>query len=324
LLERLRQVPGVEAVGATTQLFDLGDASESDVAIEGSLLSVHERPMAVRALATPEFLEMSGRRLLEGRFFGGENDAGGAGAQRAVVNSAFARAVSPDRSIVGRRVRLSALGTDWLEVVGVVSDLAPVDRVSTEPPWLYFDYRHAPADRFIVVGRFAPGSVPTASTLHRIVRELDPAVPVMRVQTVQDVLHGLQTPRRVSGLVVASFTIVALVLACTGLYGVVAFESIRRRKECSIRLALGATHADIVALVSRAGLTPVVGGLVAGAAGSVVAERLAHGFLFDASGSGWFLTLVVQMALLGAAGLACMLAAAGVRRLDAASALRES
>ena len=115
----------------------------------------------------------------------------------------------------------------------------------------------------------------------------------------------------------------ALLLASVGLYGTVAYEAARRRRECGIRLALGASPAAIRALVARAGLVPVAGGLVAGSIGSVIAGRLLRGFLYGTDTLSWLATGACELTLFVLACGICLVAAVRAARVDPARVLRQ-
>ena len=322
LLQRLRAMPGVETVGVTTQVLEMGDASLSDVVVDGrESVRVSDRPLVSYALADAESIHMSGRLLKHGRLFGADDRA--TPLRLAVVNDAFVRAAFPDGPVIGRRVALSALGNDPLEIIGVVSDAAVPNGALPDQPRVFYDYALAPASRFIVLARFVSGGLPTATSIRQVVHAVDPALPVIDFQTVQAAIGRSTAPRRWSWMLVLTFATVALLLASVGLYGTVAYEAARRRRECGIRLALGASPAAIRALVARAGLVPVAGGLVAGSIGSVIAGRLLRGFLYGTDTLSWLATGACELTLFGLACGICLVAAVRAARVDPARVLRQ-
>ena len=307
---RLRSIPGVEDVGFTTQLLQAGDSSSSDVVVEGSApLPPDQRPLSAYTLANAGLLGMSGLRLEEGRFFDRDDRAGGA--RVAVVNNAFVRAVRIDGGVIGRQVRLSGLGAGPFEIVGVVEDSRAFDVGTPDGPRLYYHYAQIPAGRFVVLIRFRQGADIATSAVRQIVRDIDPQLPALEVQTVADLVDQATARPRWGSTIVAAFGVMTLALACVGVYGVVAYAAARRTRECGIRMALGATRAAICRVIAQQSLAPLGCGLAIGTLGAIAAERvlLRLGFLPGLDDRRWLIVALAEATLGLAAGVAALLPA---------------
>lgn len=293
------------------------------MAVEGRApLPATERPLATHTLADTELPRVSGVTLHEGRWFDRNDRA--AGPRVAVVNNAFVRALQLEKP-VGQRVRLSGLGVDPFEIVGVIGNAQIFDVGTADGPRLYYHDAQLPAERFIVLVRFSAGHEVTAPAVRQAVQDLDPQLPMLEVRTVAALLEDATARPRWGSTIVASFALLAVVLACIGIYGVVAFAAARRTKECGIRLALGATRTAVCGLIGRHACTPVAWGLVIGTFAALLAQLLLHnmGMLRGLEGQRWLIIAATEVGLGLTAGLAGLLAAArAAALLDFADVLR--
>jgi predicted permease len=323
LLGRLRSIPGVEAASVTTQILDAGDASISDVLVEGQApVPATERPLATHTLADTDLPRVSGVIVQQGRWFARDDRADGP--RIAVVNDAFVRALQLAAPI-GQRVRLSGLGVAPFEIVGVTGNSQAFDVGATDGPRLYYHYAQVPAERFIVLVRFAAGREVSANAVRQALHDLDPQLPMLEVQTVAALLDRVTARPRWGSAIVASFALLAVLLACVGIYGVVAFAAARRIKECGIRVALGATRTAVCGLIAREALTPVALGLIVGTLTALAAQFLLHsmGMLNGLEGQRWVVVAATEIGLGVTAALAGLMPAVrAAADLDSLQALR--
>ena len=253
LRERLESVPGVDRVALTSHVLSLGDASSSDVVVDGAPPTpADERPLATYSLADVTFLSLSGATLKEGRTFD-RNDRPG-GPRVAIVNQAFAIATGLEGSALGRRVRLSGLGLEPFRIVGIVADSHALELGRTDGPRLYYSAAQLPASRFVVLVRWQSGTLETATAVRQAVRDIDAQLPILDLQTVAQAVERTAAQPRWSSTLIASFATVALFLASIGVYGLVAYTASQRTKECGIRVALGATRLQVWVTMAKQGL----------------------------------------------------------------------
>jgi predicted permease len=287
LEDRIAALPGVEAVGSMFGApLGRGRAS-STVYVEGrpdpepqDEIDSYLRAVSPGLIATLDIPVVQGRALTP------EDDRPDA-EPVAVVNQAFARRIFPGEDPLGRRVSL-AMDLGWGEVgyrriVGVVSDVH-FDGLTIEPQ----------LDFYVPQGQFGPESLSVhvrtrveaaslVSAIRSIVQDLDPDIPIYRVETMEEAVTRLVAPTRLYVVLVGAFAAAAALLAAVGLYGVVSFVVARRTREIGIRQALGADRAGIVRHVVIQGMRPAVLGLVLGLAGAWGTARALEAVLFGVS-----------------------------------------
>jgi putative ABC transport system permease protein len=161
------------------------------------------------------------------------------------------------------------------------------------------------------------------SAVREAVQSVDPNLPVFNIRTMESQLSNELATQRLSVVLVSLFSILALLLAAVGLYGVLAYSIAQRTREIGIRIALGAESGSILGLVVRQGLIIVGVGLAAGILGSVILTRLIQGLLYGVSGTDPIAVLTAVSVLGLAASLACLLPALRAIRVNPIVALRE-
>ena len=158
--------------------------------------------------------------------------------------------------------------------------------------------------------------------LHRVLREIDPNLGLIRTRTMQEDIDPLVRPWRVGAMLFGLFAALALVVAAIGLYSVIAYGVSQRTREFGVRLALGATPRRLLWLVLVGGLVVTLAGLIAGAALSLVAGRFIGPVLFETSPRDPIVFATAMLALLSVAGVACLVPARRATRVDPMVALR--
>jgi predicted permease len=222
----------------------------------------------------PDFFRVMGMRLIEGTTI---TDTSSAAAQ-VVVNAGFARKYWPGESAIGRRVRVVFNGSgDWMTIVGVAADAFTGGLTSeASSPTLYVSGQGIQG---VLLVRTVPGSDPIP-TIRALVAQLDPSLPPATVTSVADAMaRTIAGPRFTMTLLVA-FTLLALVLAAVGLYGVMAYGVAQRTREIGIRIALGATRRQIARSVVAQGVALTLAGAVVGVVGAHFGSRLLDHMLY--------------------------------------------
>ncbi|MCY4658549.1 MAG: ABC transporter permease [Acidobacteria bacterium] len=321
LLDRFRALPGVEAVGAISNLH-LNPLSQrsSDFNVDGFVPPTdHGAFLADRAEVEPGFFAAAGIEIVRGRNF---NDADRPDTQPVViVSEAMSRRFWADGDAVGRLVRRRGPDPPWL-VVGVASD-AKVRQLGESPRnMIYLPYSQRFTPSLTVVARTSIDPERTALALLTAGRELDPDLRVVETKTMDRHLALMRLPQQLSAFVLSAFGVLALALAAVGLYGLVSYSVARRTREIGIRKALGADGPRLVRLLVAGGLKLVVLGGALGVALAVVATRLLSGLLFEVDALDP-LTFVGVPLVLGAAALfAAWLPARRASRVSPVVALR--
>ena len=322
LLDRFRELPGVEAVGAISRLhLNPLSTRTSDFNVAG-----FEPPgdrgafVADRAEVDPGFFEAAGIEIVRGRNF---RDADRPDTQPVViVSEAMARRFWEDGDAVGRLVRRrDEDDPPWL-VVGVAAD-AKVRSLGEAPRNLvYLPYSQRLSRSLTVVARTSTDPERTALALLSAGREVDPDLWVFETGTMDRHLALMRLPQRLSAFVLSAFGVLALALAAIGLYGVVSHGVSQRTHEIGIRMALGADGARVVRLLVAGGLRLVVAGGALGLVLALVAARLLGGLLFEVDTLDPLTFVGVPLVLAAAALLAAWLPARRASRVHPVTALR--
>jgi putative ABC transport system permease protein len=338
VLERLRARPSVEAAfvsklpltpgAGTNGLIPEGRAVDP----QNPLKSVIQTDLQV---VSPGYFETMRIPLRAGRYLTAEDRRGGPKVM--VINEELARLAFPGQSAVGRRISCCEPGEggpdtpSWKEVVGVVANVSRSSPGGESPPQFYLPYDQVPSEAWDWISRTmglvvrGPGAPDTlAPVIREAVRSVDPAVPVYDVMTMAERRRARMSQERFGATLLSALGLVGLALASVGIYGVVAFFVSQRTREIAVRLALGAGPADVVGLVLRQALRPVVFGLAAGIAGALGAGRALQAVLFGVSPIDALTLGVVSLALLSFAVVACLVPARRASHVDPARTLADA
>jgi predicted permease len=284
-----------------------------------------DTPLAILGnLVGPGYFHTLGIRLIAGREIEDRDDE--SAPLRAVVNQALARrlwrGLASPRDALGRKVRLDS-GAE-LEVIGVVKTGKYVLPNEDPRPYMYVPLAQNPNPMLALHVRTTQDPHSLVPALRDAIHRLDPDLPVQSVKTMQEHLdQGYMFGALISGgRYSGGFGLLGLALAAIGIYGVIAQSVSQRTREIGIRISLGATSRDVLALVVRQGMALVLAGVVVGLAGSWAALRLLTRFLLHTDSSDPATFAVVTLALTAVALLACYLPSRRAARVDPMVALR--
>ncbi|MFL6334299.1 MAG: ABC transporter permease [Pyrinomonadaceae bacterium] len=282
-LQRIKALPGVKAVGATSKLPVSGTGVSGEFAIEGRPAQPGEQPVADRRIVTPDYFRVMGVPLISGRFFD-ERDAGRQ-AGLALINQAAAKRFWPGEEPVGRRIGVGDESEqEWLEIVGVVGDMRH-STISADPkPEIYFPYFQSPWHNMTVVAKLDPAARDSAPSFRNAVLAVDRSQPVYNIRSMRQVVDEVLKEPRFNVVLLSVFAAAALLLTIVGLYGVMATSVLQRKHEIGIRMALGARPRDIIRMILAQGALLVFVGLTAGLALAYAAGRSLSSLLFEVSG----------------------------------------
>jgi predicted permease len=335
LLDQLRQLPGVEAVGLTSTLPTTGDG------IEAFVVDGYSDPHGPgQAAASPsqvigDYFKAMGIPLLRGRYF---TEADDANAQLVViVNREFALHYWPHQDPIGKRMRVGTQKspTPWMTVVGEVAD-AKLNSPDADAAEQFYQPvaqlekdagpRALPTDlngngNYIVLRSALPPEQ-MENAMRSTVHSIDPQLPLTQVQTMDAVVSSSEAPRRFNTVVISSFALAALLLAVLGIYSIIAFSVASRVQEMAIRMALGSQRAHIMRLILTSGVKLAAAGAVLGLAGAAAASKLLRSFLFHVSPFDPVVMAVAALAVFALALLASALPARRAASVDPLQALR--
>jgi putative ABC transport system permease protein len=279
LVERTRQLPGVEAVGAINYLPLGGGESVSMVQVEGKAFD--GKTLFEERAVTPDYFRAMGIRLVEGRSF---READRANAPLvAVVSRGLARTYFPEGDAVGKRLKDGdgQGNAVWWTIVGVVDDVRMRDLESAPPMQIYRPLWQLGGERVSVVVRSAGDVGQVARGVEGVVREMDPAIAVAGIATMGKLVSGAEAGRRFQTGLVTAFGGMSLFLALVGLYGLVSYSVEQRTAEIGIRMALGAGRGSVVGLFLKEAASVAGIGVVVGISGAMGAARLMGSLLYD-------------------------------------------
>ena len=258
-----------------------------------------------------------GMRLLRGRWIADADRS-----RSVVVNEGFVRRILPLQDPIGRRIRLSGPDEPFETIVGVVADLKYAALDQTPEPEVYLSYSRDAPWSFTVLTRTSMSPVALAPIITKSVSEIDRALPVFDVQTLEQSLADAIAPRRFNLFLLGVFAAAALGLALTGIYGVVAYSVTQRTHEIGVRMALGATRRDIVRMVVRQGFAMASGGIVAGVAIAMVLTRVMRTLLYEVEPTDLQTFAIAAAGLMLTAVIASLVPAFRAARIDAVETLR--
>jgi putative ABC transport system permease protein len=268
---------------------------------------------------SPGYFEAIGIPLLHGRAF---TTADGQDARLVVViNESMARTYWGEDDPVGQRLRF---GGPARTIIGVIGDVRHESLDGEPKPEMYVPFTQAPNTerRATIVLRTEIDPAAVATGLRNTLLAIDRGLPLDQVQTMEQFVYASVGQPRFRTILLAAFSILALIIACVGIYGVMNYLVSQQTQEFGIRLAIGATEEDVLRLVLRRAALLIGAGLVLGLIGSAMLARLITGMLYGVSALDP-LTLVAVSSLLGAVALiASYIPARRATRVDPLTALR--
>lgn len=273
----LAALPSVTAVGAISHVpFDNIPNWSTTYLTEMGQDESQARRADSRAIS-PGLFEAIGAHLVEGRYFTEDDDP--KGQLVAIVDETLARRAWPNTSAIGRQLnvdpRVTGRPTTWVTVVGVVRHVRHLSLLEEVREQVYFPVRQQYRNPMAYVVRATSDPALLTGPVREVLARLDPRLPIYDVRPLDTYVHRARATQRFTMWLVAALAVVALALACVGVYSVIAYSVARRRQEFGLRLALGARPLSVVGLVIREGARLALVGLVIG----VVAAQLASGFL---------------------------------------------
>jgi putative ABC transport system permease protein len=337
VVDRLSGKPGVLAVGITTAVPASGGFGESGFTIEGEPAADWKLKFAVFATTYGDYFQVMRIPLLDGRYF--TDDDRSNSAPVVIVNRSMATHSWPGQRAIGKRMHVGGpqKGMPWATVVGVVADTkmgsrdeptddqwyTPAEQPATLNGSEYTAKLTSPAGGYITLRSTLPPAELTR-TLRSAIAEIDPALALQPVQTMDDAVSSVEAPRRFNTSLITAFALGALLLTITGIYAVLAFSVSLRTQEIAIRMALGAQRKGIARLVLIAGAKLGLIGCTLGVLGSLAVSRLVSSFLFEVSATDPFLYIASVSIMMLLALLASALPATRAASADPVTVLRST
>ena len=324
-LERISRLPGVEAAAVTNKL-----PLDWQFNLPVVFADKPDQPQSVQfRMITPDYFRVMKIDVKQGRAFGDEDNP--TSAPVILVNEAFAQRFYEGRGALGRQLLVGGKDEPGRQVVGVVGDIKQQGLDRPAPPMVYVPFTQASDHLLSVVRSFTSTSfvvrtaVEPASLTPAVKREiaaLDPALPLSRVATMEEVAARSVNSQRFQMLLLASFAALGLLLAGVGIYGVMSYAVAQGTHEIGIRMALGAQASGVLRLVVGRGMTLALTGMAVGVAASLALTRLMKSLLFGVSTTDPMTFVLYSSILAAVALLACLVPARRATKVDPMVALR--
>jgi predicted permease len=321
LLETLSRKPGVQSAGLATYLpLSALDNGWSFIVEGRPPLPVGMFNMAKYRPASAGYFETIGIPVLRGRSFTPADTADSPWVT--VINESMAREYWGEQDPIGRRLQFGA--ETWRTVIGVVGDVLHEGLDGETKPEMYVPMEQAPNTESgpTIVVRTALDTGAAAGELRGAVAAIDRAIPVDRIQTMEQLVSGSVAQPRFRTVILAAFSMLALVMASIGIYGVMNYLVIQRTREFAIRVSMGATRAEVLRLVLSRAAALIGAGTCLGLAGSLVLVRVITGLLFATAPLDPLTFAAAPALLAGVALAASYLPASRATRVDPMVALR--
>jgi predicted permease len=320
LQDRLAAVPGAKSVAIHDSPPLAGNAGPAPIAVVGrEIPPLGDRPSAIRHLISPNAFATLGIPLLRGRDFN-ERDRPDS-PQTVIINEAFVKQFFPDRDPLGQRI-MTGMGQRIAEVVGVVGNTQTVD-LNTPPRSEYFLPALQRGENFTTILIRTEGDPAAfANSVRAALREIDPGQPLVNAQSLTTLIANSVADRRLVMTLLAAFAALALLLACLGVYSVMAYVVSQRTSEIGIRMALGASPHAVQRMILGEGLRLTLLGIGIGVVAALVVTRLMSQLLFGVQAHDPVIYLGISLLLCLVAALACYIPARRATRVDPLIALR--
>jgi predicted permease len=323
LRQRLESLPGLEASSIAAGLPPERRENDNDTTIENFIprQGGPVQNVAFYQAVEGNFFQAIGANLIEGRFF--DSRDGQDAPRSAIVNRTMATLFWPGQSAIGKRLKPGG-GPNWTTVIGVVDDISNAGLSKPAATELFLPWSQNPGSfgSGYIVAKTKGDPAQLAIALRTAVRDVDSAVPVSHIRSMEEVMGEARSQPRFLAGILGIFSILALTLAALGVYGVVSYSVSQRTAEFGIRMALGASGGDVRSLVLREGMLLSVFGLGIGLTGAVLATRTMRSLLFQVSRFDPMTFVIMAVVLIGVALAACVIPARRATTVDPMRALR--
>jgi putative ABC transport system permease protein len=331
VLQQVRATPGVEWAGVVDDLPLGNGGSHQPVAIEGQpVVPMADQPEVDVRLISPGYLRALRVPLLRGRDISDSDVAGRTPV--ALVSESMAKRFWPNQDPLGKHLTLTFFPKEAREVVGIIGDVKldtldetrpvasvywPLNQMFAPPsePWRSFGMSLAV--------RTSSDPLSAVSAVTTAVRQVDPQTPVIDVISMNGLISNSLSPQRSNMLLLAAFAGLALVLTAVGIYSVLAYAVRRRVREIGIRMALGASHSDVLQMVIADGLKPILVGVGIGFAAALALGRVVSSLLYGVHSTDPLTFAIVALLLVSVGLLATVVPAYRATRVEPIGTLRE-
>jgi ABC-type antimicrobial peptide transport system permease subunit len=260
--------------------------------------------------------------IVAGRALSSNDDS--TAAYAIMLNESLARRLFGDRGALGARVRFYAFPDSTWTIVGVVGDVKTGSLDAPAPPTIYYSHLQGAVNRMNVMARSSGDADALTRAITRIAAEMDPGIPLYGVGTMDEQIAGSSAvlARKYPLILIGVFAAAAIVLTIVGVYGVIAYAVAQRTRELALRIALGATSANIASMVLRRGLALGAAGVVLGVPIALLLTRFLSSMLYGVSSANVATYVLASLGIVAVGLTACYVPARRAAAVDPATALR--
>jgi len=324
ILEKLSSVPGIIDASAVNWMPLQPALVRGDFHLESGR-KLPRGYVVAKPAVSPDYFRVMGIRVLQGRGFAGRDNT--TAPSVAIVTQSVAKTLWPGEDPIGKRITLedNPQAKDWLTIVGVVDDVRQQILTDQPQPAIYQPLQQVTRPFFLshmsYVVRTAQSPQSVAAALRNVLQGVDPGQPV-EIAALTDLVDANISETRFQTRLISTFSILALLLAAIGIYGVLAYAVTERKREIGIRMALGAKKSDVAFMLLKGTLVLVMAGVVLGGCGAVLLTRVLGKFLFEVRPTDpvTFLSVTAVLAVTGI--IAGLLPAQRASTVDPVVALR--
>jgi putative ABC transport system permease protein len=286
-------------------------------------LPANQRLSTRDVIVTVEYFQAAGIPLVRGRTFTEMDNS--AAPRVVVVNQEFVHRHLLDQEPLGRRIRLDVRGAEqeWSEIIGVVANVKTYSEDTRDDPEVYEPFLQRPVPSFSLMVRSGSDPSSLASTLRNAVAQVDAELPLARVMSMPALIERQRAGDPLFVSMLASFAILALILAAIGIYGLVAYSVGQRTHEIGIRMALGASNPDVLRMVLWQGMKMTAIGAAIGLVLALPLPKVFEAMFFGLHLREPSLYLIVPIAIIAVAMLATYIPARRATRVDPMAALHQ-
>ena len=323
LVAELQNSPGIEAVSTTDTVPLSGGSSASPYArVDGNPVPVNQRPLGLTSGISPGYFRTLGIPILSGRDF---TERDGLDQPRVVIlSNSTAHKLFPGENPIGHQI---LFGTDKgqglpAEVIGVVGDVRSQQLAKANEIEFYKPWPQRTGQFFSIVARTATRPEATTGIVRLALNKIDGSLPILQPASLNSVVAASLGQQRLTMVLLGAFAAIALLLATVGIYGAVSYTVEQRTGEIGVRMALGAQTLDVLRLVVRQGMQPVILGLILGLSAALGLGRLITAQLYQVSASNPLLLGMTAAMLAAVALVACLLPARRATQVNPIQALK--
>ncbi len=331
LLDRMSAVPGVTAVGGSFGMPFSGGDPHIGFAIDGKPNAPGENPDARLSLANAGYLQAMGIPLVRGRWFMPDEDTLESKSQVVVISQAFAKKFFPGENPIGKRITggiTSPLAPPdapdvHRSIIGIVGDTRRLSQIEDIQAEYFLPYGQVPVGPFTFGVRTTGDPNAMLETARRAVNQLAPGTPLYRVRTMDEAIRRTNRDQRFQATLMTGFSVVSLLLAAVGIYGLLSYLVAQRTVEFGVRLALGAQPGDVLSLVLKRGLNLTLIGLAVGAFVAYLLSARIQSVLYQTAPADPLVYGGMAALLLAVAAIASWLPARRAAHLEPVEVLRQ-